>query len=410
MEKVSYDVWRPWPAQEPFHECDAYEAMFGGTKGPGKTDTLLRESTRQLNNPSYRAVIFRRTYPRLGEIIDRSFKYFLRLGLTFSGKDQQVALPSWTSPTGAKICFGHIQHEQDKYNWQGKEFHFIGFDEVEEFTESQYLFLIAQNRTSDRSIRCYIRATANPGGVGHGWVKRRFIDRLKPFEVKYFKRIDDDDVETDEADSKGTSRAFIPATVYDNPSIMENDPEYIKRLEQLPEQDKRALLYGDWDVFKGQFFSMWRKSKHVVDRKIDSDFIKFIAVDYGYANPSSVGWWQVDYDGNIHCYREIYKEGYTYEGLAKEIKLRTGADEKIDYVVYDPAIDGDRARHNGAIKGESGSETMRKEFGNWTRMVKADNSRVVGWGRMKQLMTPDENGVVRMTWGLECRNHIRTIP
>lgn len=401
-------VWKPWPKQEPFHECTAYECMFGGSKGPGKTDTLLRESTRQLNNPHYRAVIFRRTYPRLGEVIDRSFKYFLALGLNFSGKDQQLALPAWTAPSGAKICFGHIQHEQDKYNWQGKEFHFIGFDEVEEFTESQYLFLMAQNRTSDKSILCYIRSTANPGGVGHGWVKRRFIDSLEPYKIKWFKRVNDEDVECGANDSAGTSRAFIPASVYDNPSIIQNDPDYVKRLEQLPEQDKQALLYGNWDVFRGQFFSMWRKSIHVKDWGINPEFKKFIAVDYGYANPSAVGWWQVDYDGRINCYRELYSEGLTYERLAREIMARTAADEKIDYLVYDPALDGDRARHT--VPGESGSETMRNVFGNWTRMLKADNSRVVGWGRMKQLMTPDDKGSVAMTWAPCCKNSIRSIP
>jgi hypothetical protein len=382
--------------------------MFGGTKGPGKTDTLLRESARQINNPAYRAVIFRRTYPRLGEVIDRSFKYFLKAGLKWSGKDQQISLPAWTAPSGAKIAFGHIQHEQDKYNWQGKEFHFLGFDEVEEFTENQYLFLMAQNRTSDKTIRCYIRATANPGGVGHGWVKRRFIDCLEPFKVKYFKRINDDDIECGADDPKGSSRCFIPASVYDNPSIIENDPDYVKRLEQLPEQDKQALLYGNWDVFKGQFFSMWRKSLHVVVKPVVREYLKFISVDYGFANPSAVGWWQVDYDGNLHCYRELYQEGLTYEQLAKEIMRLTPKDELIDYLVHDPAICGDKARHT--VPGESGAETMRNTFGSFTRMVKADNSRVVGWGRMKGLMQPDDKGFVRMTWSPECKNNNRTVP
>lgn len=412
-DKTKIEIWKPWPAQEPFHQCAAYEAMFGGTKGPGKTDTLLRESTRQLNNKSYRAVIFRRTYPRLGEVIDRSFKYFLRMGLEFSGKDQQIALPSWTAPSGAKICFGHIQHEQDKYNWQGKEFHFIGFDEVEEFTETQYLFLVAQNRTSDKSIRCYVRSTANPGGIGHGWVKRRFIDPFKTCQVgfvKYFTRNNDEDVETTSEDPKGISRAFIPASVYDNPSIIQNDPEYVKRLEQLPEQDKQALLYGNWDVFKGQFFNMWRKQLHIQDWGINKDYLKFIALDYGYTKPSAVGWWQVDFDGRLNCYRELYGEGRTYESLAKEIIENTPKDETIDYLVYDPAIDGDRQRHTGSIKGESGSETMRNVFGSFTRMIKADNSRVVGWGRMKQLMTGTKPQDVRMSWNSRCKHSTRTIP
>ena len=257
--------WVPHPIQKAFHECPAYEAGFGGCKGGGKTETLLRESLRQMDNPQYRAIIFRRTYPRLGEIIDRSHKYFKGMGFVYSGKDIKLGLPAWTTRSGAKIAFGHCQHEQDKYNFQGKEFHYMGFDQVEEFTETQFLFLVAQNRTSNKDIRCYVRCTMNPGGVGHGWVKKRYIDCLKPLETKYFKRIEDEDTECSKDDEQGISRCFVPASVYDNPSIIDNDPMYVRRLEQLPEIDKQALLHGNWDVFAGQFFSEWRKAIHVIE-------------------------------------------------------------------------------------------------------------------------------------------------
>lgn len=409
--------WKPWPAQVPFHQSPAYEGMFGGTKGPGKTDSILREPTRQMSNKNYRAIIFRRTYPRLGEIIDRSFKYYLGMGYVFSGKDQQLGLPAWTSPEGAKIAFGHCQHEKDKYNWQGKEFHFMGFDQIEEFTENQYLFLMAQNRTSDPTIRCYVRSTANPGGVGHGWVKRRFIDCLTPYEIKYFTRIDDEDTEVPESDPRAVSRIFIPANVYDNPSIMQNDPNYVRRLEQLPENDKKALLYGDWDVFKGQFFPMWRKLLHVQIRDVLVEYPKFLALDYGFTAPSAVGWYFVDYDGRIHCYRELYKEGLTYTELAEMIVQMTPAEEVMDYCAADPAIWGDKQRHVGSLKGESGGEMMQQVFDklkrmdgqSFSRMQKADNNRITGWGRMR-IRLQGENGVPWLTYDPLCKAAIRTVP
>ena len=399
-------VWKAHPGpQKQFERNDAYDCMFGGTKGPGKTDCLLREGLRQIHLPNYRAIIFRRTYPRLGEIIDRSFKYFLGLGAKYSDKDMQLKIPAWTFPSGAKYAFGHCQNEQDKYNYQGKEFHYEGFDQLEEFTETMFLFFMAQNRTSDKSIKCYIRSTANPGGIGHAWVRKRYIDCLKPGEIKYFKRVEDEDIEVERSDPDAISRSFIPASVYDNPSIIQNDPHYIKRLEQLPELDKQALLYGNWEVFRGQFFKMWRKHLHVKEKSVNPEFRKFISLDYGYGAPSAVGWWQVDYDGNLHQYRELYREGFTYQALAEKIKELTPSDERIDYCVADPAIWGDRTHHRDVREGESGAETMQKVWSDFTTLIKADNDRVIGWGRMRILL--DEN---RISFSPECRNLIRTLP
>ena len=409
---MQHEQWIPHPGpQTVFHECPAYECMFGGTKGPGKTESLLREALRQIENPHYRAIIFRRTFPRLGEIIDRSFKYFKRLKLLYSAKDMQLGLPAWTAPSGAKIAFGHIQYEQDKYSYQGKEFHFMGFDQLEEFTETQYLFLMAQNRTSDATIRCYIRSTANPGGVGHGWVKKRFIDSLKPNETRYFKRVNDDDMETNQDDPQGLSRCFIPATIWDNPSLITADPGYMRRLEQLPEEDKKALLYGDWNVFRGQYFSMWRNSVHVREKTSEPQFRKFLSLDYGYANPSSVGWWMVDYDGQLHRYRELYKEQCDYEKLAQLVKEKTPTDERMDYCVADPAIWGDKTHHkNDGFDGESGAETMQRVWNGFTSLIKGDNDRLIGWGRMRIMLKHGPGQPPQLTCSPECRDSIRTIP
>lgn len=415
-------VWRPHPAQERFCQCDAYEALFGGSKGPGKTETLLMEGLRQVEKPGYRAIILRRTFPQLGEVIDRSFKYFPKLGATFSGRDQRLELPAWTFKSGAKFAFGHVQRERDKENYNGKEFHYLALDQLEQFTETVYLYLMAQNRTSDPDIECYVRSTANPGGVGHGWVKKRFVD---PFqineneyskELKYFRRNEfDEDIETTKDDPRSVSRAFIPANVYDNPSLIKNDPGYIARLEQLPASDKEAFLKGNWDLFQGQFFKDWRKSIHVRKRLIQPTFEKFLSLDYGYANPSSVGWWMVDFDGNMHRYRELYKKNLIYEELGELVRELTPDDEEISYCVADPAIWGDRDHHKkGAIQGESGAETLTRVFRGFTQLIKADNSRITGWNRVRALLKPFglPGGIKtsRLTVEPTCKDFIRTFP
>lgn len=295
----------------------------------------------------------------------------------------------------------------------------MAFDQLEEFTETQYLFLIAQNRTSDPTLRCYVRATANPGNVGHAWVKARFIDKLDPNgKWGYFKRVNDEDVPADPQDKNAQSRAFVFSTLDDNPSLMDNDPDYVKRLEMLPEKDKRALRWGDWDAFEGQFFNDWSRSIHVMDSfDLKTLHKSFIGLDYGFKRPSSVGWYAVLPSGLIIRYRELYGEGRTYETLAKEIVEINGGLEQ-DYCVADPAVWGDKAHHTGDPKerefvGESGAETMQKVFGSRFPLIKGDNTRVIGWGRMRQMMKPyaNQHGDItsRFLVTSNCRNFIRTV-
>lgn len=406
---MKHDEWRPFPGpQTLFQQLGCYEALFGGAKGPGKTETIIREGLRQVNNPKYRACIFRRTFPQLGECIDRTFKYFKRLGANYSDKDIQLKLPAWTFPSGSKYAFSHLQHEKDKYNHQGKEWHYLGFDQLEQFTQSQYLYMLAQNRSSDPSIWCYTRSSANPGSVGHGWVKRRFIDPFaeKPGVIKHFRKDEfDEDVECSKDHPDSMSRCYVPSTLQDNPALLQNDPLYVRRLKMLSLDEQRAFILGDWDAFAGQFFTMWRRSIHVAQKPIVKEFRKFLSLDYGFSCPSSVGWWQVDYDGKLHRYRELYKEGMTYEKLARTVMEMTPDDERMDYCVADPAIWGDFSRHKEGAKGETGAETMQNVFGSFSTIMRADNNRLPGWGRMRIRLERSE-----LTCDPSCKASIRTIP
>jgi hypothetical protein len=424
-ERASQPVWQPFPgAQTDFLDVwkMAYEVLFGGSKGPGKTDCLVMEASRQVTHPRYRAVIFRRTYKQLQEIMDRMQRWYPLIGGYWRGTESRWVFPntdkaipnsgqvSANPAMSGAIGVSHMQHEGDKYNHQGREYHFLGFDQVEQFTETQYLYLLAQQRRAVPDLYVYARSTANPGGVGHGWVKRRFIN-LGP--NNYF-----------HDQESGTTRVFIPATMDDNPALMKNDPGYEHRLRLLGDTLFRAFRYGDWDVFEGQFFNMWRAEMHVISPfSIPKDWFQFMSLDYGYSAPSSIGWWAVDEVGRLVRHRELYKDRLTYTDLAHAILNRMTHEEILlqKYLVADPAIWSDIAHHKGEVRGETGYDIMQKVFndyaaahggdaqGNPLKIIKADNDRINGWIRMRERLTSG-NGPGGMVSFETCVAFNRTIP
>ena len=241
--ETNYEViWKPHEGpQTEFHSRAEDIVLYGGAKGGGKTDSLIGEALRQVDSKNYKAIILRRTYPQLQEIIDRAHLRYPKLGAKWV-----AALHRYVFPSGASIEFGHCQHEQDKEQYQGKEYSFIGFDQLEQFLESQFTFISAQNRTSDPDLKCYIRATANPGSVGHWWIKRRFIDGKetgKTYTVTY---------ELPDGRKLTRTTCYVRATVYDNPTLLNAQPTYLANLMSMDEIDRRAYLEGDWNAFTTQ--------------------------------------------------------------------------------------------------------------------------------------------------------------
>ena len=285
----------------------------------------------------------------------------------------------------------------------------MAFDQLEEFTSSQYEFLKVQARTTDTEIPVRIRATANPGNVGHLWVKSRFIDNKKPMTV-YKDRFD-------------LTSIFIPAKVYDNPSLIINDPTYVKRLEALPEQDRKALLDGDWNVFAGQYFKEWRSNVHIVEPYyIPRVWKKFIAGDYGLKKPASIGWYAVKLEGGLVRYRELYKEGLYYDELGG-LMCELSGDEEISYAVFDPAVFGDKQHHSkkkDSREGKSGAEIMQEAIYQWYKknnreqnsftITRADNRRIEGWRTVKQSLRINENNQSDFTVFSTCIHFNTTFP
>ena len=414
MSKV---IWTPQPRQRAFMERWEDEALYGGAAGGGKSDAMLAEALRQVHIPNYRGIIFRQTYPQLEALISRSVELYKAAYPKAKYNDTKKV---WTFPSGSQIFFGYMLREKDKYNYQGKPYDFIGFDELTQFSMTQYEYLRSRNRPAGPGTRVYMRATANPGGVGHGWVKERFITAAVPGNTIYTS----EDIVTPEGQKMRvkSSRIFIPSTVFDNKELLKNDPQYLARLAILPEAERNALLYGDWDSFSGQVFMEWRndpvhykdrRQTHVIEPfRIPSGWKIYRGFDWGYSKPFSVGWYAVDYSGRMYRIRELYGctgvpnvgVKWTAQEVAKKIREIETTDENIKgrrvWALADPAIfaqDG----------GESIADMMTKEG---VYFDKADHTRIAGKMQMHYRFAFDEEEKPMLYIFNTCRHFIRTIP
>lgn len=411
-------LWQPQPGpQTEFHQRTEYEVFYGGARGGGKTDSLLMEGLRQVGHPRYRAIFFRRTYPELEEVIDRSRQLFPRAypGARWRGDEKQ-----WIFPSGAVYRFRHLQHEADKYNYQGHEYQYVAFDELTHFTLDMYMFLHSSCRTSDPTLTPYIRASGNPGGIGHAWVKDRFIDSCPAVPDGPRQYVPELGVEWQPMRSgpvyvdptTGLPRAFVPSRVFDNRKLIDNDPNYVRRLLSLPPNMRAAYLAGDWDVFEGQFFDEWDRDTHVVQGYTPPpEWPRFRAMDWGYARPYSIGWYAVMPSGALFRYRELY--GY---GGSPNVGSRETADEvaakvaRIEEEAGETGIIGPADPACWTRQGHTGPTIAESFSAHGVHFVPADNDRLNGWDQCRKRLQRDRNGEPGFYVADTCRHFIRTVP
>lgn len=410
-------VWQPQPKQAAFMARPEYEALYGGAAGGGKSDALVVEALRQVGIPHYKALIVRKTYPQLAELIDKSLNYYPR---AYPKARYNASAHTWNFPSGAKILFGSMQYTKDRTRYQGQAYDFIGFDELTHFTWDEYSYLFSRNRPNGPGTRVYIRASANPGGVGHGWVKERFVTAGKPMTTIWEDVTWRDPIGQEHRARQ--SRIFVPSSVFDNPALLNNDPDYVRRLASMPEADRNALLYGDWDSFTGQVFTEWRNDpEHYADRlhthvitpfRVPDGWTIWRSFDWGYSRPFSVGWYAVDHDRRMYRIRELYgctgtpNTGVQWEPahVAREIRRIEAEDPNLRgrkiYGVGDPAIwQSDGTESIGALM-----ERERVFF------EKGDHNRIAGKMQVHHRLAFDGDGLPMLYVFTTCRHFIRTVP
>ena len=345
-----------------FINSTADEVLFGGAAGGGKSyGQLIDALLFALKYPRSHQLILRRTFPELEHsLIMNSLLIYPTSAAKYKTSDRK-----WIFLNGSVIEFGYCASETDVLRYQGAEYDIVRFDELTHFTEGQYTYLLSRVRGVNDYPK-QIKSSTNPGGIGHTWVKSRFIDGFEPG----MEHTTDD----------GTKRLFIPSFVQDNKFLMQADENYIKRLGQLPENERRALLYGEWDIFDGQVFSEWRnnpkgyktrRNTHVIKPfKIPKEWRRFRSFDFGYSKPFAVSWYAVDYDGRVYNYRELYGctgkpdvgVRWTAQKIAEKIREIESEEESGLHItgIADPAIWNSTGSSDGSIADGALRRILRK--------------------------------------------------
>lgn len=413
------EIWRPQPGpQLAALEADwCFELFYGGARGGGKSSFILgdNQDAALRYGRAWSAVVFRQSYPQLEELMQQAFDVFPATGATFHQQPSATYPVSncWYWPNGATVRMRYIEREADVQEYQGHAYSGVYFDELPNWASpgvyTKMLACVRPSGMGDQAVLRRVRATGNPGGAGHHWVKERFID---PAPMGFVPM-----------QTPMGFRMFIPARVADNRVMLDADPQYIDRLREVGSESLvRMWLDGDWSAVEGAFFTEFNTRRHVVKQhRLPEHWTRFRAMDWGYAKPFCVSWFAVS-DGELPQYPRgalvMYREWYGASRANVGIKLpaediadgiaRQEAGENIveSLCVLDPAT-------FAATDGPSIAERM---FARGVKFRRADNRRVGqfgalgGWDQVRARLRGEAEGAPMLFMMDNCTATIRTLP
>lgn len=343
--------------QQSFIDAKADEILFGRccTEVGKSYGQLIDALLYALKYPGSKQLILRRTFPELEKSLIRThLTFYPRKIYTYNSSNHCGKFVN-----GSIIDFSYCDNEKDVYKYQSAEYDVIRFDELTHFTEEMYVYLLSRIRGANNNPKM-AKSSTNPGGIGHTWVKERFIDIGEPNVVHTTGK---------------TTRVFIPSKVQDNRFLLDADPEYLNRLENLSEKDKRTLLYGDWDIFEGQYFNEFSRDIHVIEPiEIPKHWKRYVAFDYG-LDMFACLWIARDTEGKAYVYREIHEPNKIISEAAQLYKEYNG-DDKIEFI-YAPRDLWNRRQ-------ETGKSVADIFYENGVTLTKTSVDRVDGWMATKE--------------------------
>lgn len=372
--------------QTEFLAADEKDVLYGGAAGGGKSYAMLVDPLRYAHRKAHRALILRRSMPELRELIDKSRELYPQ---AFPGCKFREVEKVWNFPSGAKIEFGFLERDADVYRYQGQAYSWIGFDEITHLpTEFGWNYLASRLRTTDPEIKTYLRCTANPGGIGASWVKKRYVDAFTYNESF--------------VGGDGLTRKFIPARLTDNPYLSE-DGVYEQMLMSLPPVQRKQLLEGNWDINEGAAFVEFDPDVHIVTPfQIPLTWERIKGIDYGYASESACVWGAVDRtDGTLIIYRELYRKGLTGEDLGAIIT---------DMEMEDPfSVSGVLDTAAWARTGTTGPTVGESLVKQGHKLRRADKNRIQGKIQIHEYLKVQPSGRPRLQIFNTCPNLIKEL-
>lgn len=374
--------WKPTPRQEDFLSLpdNIFEALYGGAAGGGKTETLevlpivkkCKQGKPLYEHPRFKMLYLRRTFPELdSEVIPRSRDFYQPTGAWYNDSKHR-----WNWPSGAIVQFGHIEHEKDVKKYDTAEYNIIAFDEATHFSPFMYEYLsFSRCRTSSSDLPAIIRAGTNPGNIGHSYFRKRFVEPCRTGNTLL----------REVRKGKSLLRIFIPSKATDNTYLMAADPDYVNRMDKLPEAERLAKRDGDWWTFSGQVFDDFREiplpdeeswAFHVVEPfRIPEYWPKVLAIDWGYSALTVAGWYAINpcpspkYRAKIYKYREYSTKKSKISTWAADIARLSQGEEYVT-IALDPS----------AWTSRGDAMNIAEQFHDASGMTphKADNERLSG--------------------------------